>query len=130
MRPTFLELRKTCAKLVETLREAQFNYRSRNPNHRSVPNAWAAGRSHTASALSTDGKDIWSYSHRIGTTLPDGTKVAFPCGYSVTTRRHVSGCTRVAQKTLDHCPTCRHEDYPPPAALEPSTPEEWATLSA
>jgi hypothetical protein len=67
-----------------------------------VAAAWRKGDTYGTknSALSTDGQSVYSYWHRIGETAPAGTKIAYSCGYSVTTRRHSNAIARVADVTV------------------------------
>ena len=66
--------------------------------------------------LRTDGNDLFSYGHRIGETWPDGTKVAYDCKWSKTTKRHCDAARVVAGYHRDTCPTCHPEAEEQPDA--------------
>lgn len=59
---------------------------------------WRRGEAYSTpnSSIKTDGQNVYSYWHRIGETSPTGKKVAYLCGYSVTTSRHTHSIARVA----------------------------------
>lgn len=76
-------------------------------NHVRVASAWKRGEFADGGSLHTDGETITSYGHVIGTTTPEGRKVGFECGYSVTTARHSRAVAAVAD-VARRCPEREH----------------------
>lgn len=65
--------------------------------------------------LRTDGQNLYSYGHKIGETWPDGTKVAYDCKWSNTTKSHCWAAKAVSGYHRDTCPTCHPEAKEPDA---------------
>ncbi len=59
--------------------------------------------------LRTDGKNLYSYGHRIGETWPDGAKVAYSCKWSNTTKSHCWAAAAAADQVREICPSCHPE---------------------
>ena len=76
-----------------------------NESRSRVALAWSLGRPESGANVLTDGRDVFSYRHRVGTTTGDGEKVAYDCHYSVTTARHCSAMKAVANR-IEPCATC------------------------
>lgn len=70
-----------------------------------VAQKWSKGLSCKTKNYSTDGRDLYSYALRIGTTLATGEKIVYDFTgahrYSNTTTRHVSYARRVADMVVD-----------------------------
>ncbi len=73
-----------------------------NDGRHKVAEAWAAGRAYSQGNVSTNGHDLFSYGHEVGTTI-SGVKVARCCHYSVTTAKHCSAFKGAAD-VVWHCP--------------------------
>ncbi len=60
--------------------------------------------------LRTNGKDLFSYGHKIGTTSPDGKKVVFSCSKNQFTKKHCLDARSVADFVRVVCPSCHKGD--------------------
>ena len=60
--------------------------------------------------LRTNGRDLYSYSHKIGTTTTDGKKVVFNCSKSYETKNHCLDARTVADFVRVVCPSCHKGD--------------------
>ena len=95
-------------------RESEANLRRRVEaalSNAQVAQRWKENRAGRSGNMKTDGKDIWSYQHRIGETWPDGTKIAYSCRYSQTTAQHSWAAKSVVPpaQVWRVCPTCHRE---------------------
>lgn len=72
-------------------------------DHEGVAAAWRDNVRWSASNMGTDGKVVWSYSHRIGFTSDTGEKVAHDCHASSSTAAH-SGYVKAVSDRRICCP--------------------------
>ncbi len=77
----------------------------RTESRHSVARAWRHNYSETGANVSTNGRDVFSYAHVVGTT-ENGYKIAYDCHYSPTTAKHCSAFKAQADQVLDSCPSC------------------------
>ena len=68
-------------------------------NNLEVAKFWSEGRAGSSGNMSTDGKDIWSYSMLIGETV-NGERIVYRRRRSVTTTKHINLAARYADKVI------------------------------
>ena len=68
-------------------------------NNLEVAKFWSEGRAGRSGNMSTDGKDIWSYSMLIGETV-NGERIVYRRRRSVTTTKHINLAARYADKVI------------------------------
>lgn len=76
---------------------------TRMVTHERVAAAWRFGRSAVSDSLITDGRRLFTYGHRLGTTSDDGRKLAYCCHASQSSSVH-SGVAISEADVVEECP--------------------------